>query len=98
MLTLQIQNHLNMADNLEFSINREGDLWKKLLCDTREADETVTLYSNNLEFSTKLYFDTIVESLKKSCNQLYVYDNPKEFMDNIAIHKNDIVFSAIWTS
>ena len=37
-----------------------------LLCDTREADETVTLYSNNLEFSTKLYFDTIVESLKKS--------------------------------
>lgn len=35
-----------------------------LLCDTREADETVTLYSNNLEFSTKLYFDTIVESLK----------------------------------
>ena len=29
MLTLQIQNHLNMADNLEFSINREGDLWKK---------------------------------------------------------------------
>ena len=55
-----------------------------LLCDTREADETVTLYSNNLEFSTKLYFDTIVESLKKSCNQLYVYDNPKEFMDNIA--------------
>ena len=60
-----------------------------LLCDTRGADETVTLYSNNLEFSTKLYFDTIVESLKKSC---------KEFMDNIAIHKNDIVFSAIWTS
>lgn len=54
--------------------------------------------SSNLEFSTKLYFDTIVESLKKSCNQLYVYDNPKEFMDNIAIHKNDIVFSAIWTS
>ena len=37
-----------------------------LLCDTRGADETVTLYSNNLEFSTKLYFDTIVESLKKS--------------------------------
>lgn len=35
-----------------------------LLCDTRGADETVTLYSNNLEFSTKLYFDTIVESLK----------------------------------
>ena len=69
-----------------------------LLCDTRGADETVTLYSNNLEFSTKLYFDTIVESLKKSCNQLYVYDNPKEFLDNIAIHKNDIVFSAIWTS
>ena len=89
MLTLQIQNHLNMADNLEFSINREGDLWKKSM---------KTLYSNNLEFSTKLYFDTIVESLKKSCNQLYVYDNPKEFMDNIAIHKNDIVFSAIWTS
>ena len=44
------------------------------------------------------FLDTIVESLKKSCNQLYVYDNPKEFMDNIAIHKNDIVFSAIWTS
>lgn len=51
-----------------------------------------------INLDTKLYFDTIVESLKKSCNQLYVYDNPKEFMDNIAIHKNDIVFSAIWTS
>ena len=46
-----------------------------LLCDTREADETVTLYSNNLEFSTKLYFDTIVESLKKSCMFMIILKN-----------------------
>ena len=61
-----------------------------LLCDTREADETVTLYSNNLEFSTKLYFDTIVESLKKSCNQLYVYDNPKRSFKEIYDKKQNL--------
>ena len=91
MLTLQIQNHLNMADNLEFSINREGDLWKKSM-------KTLYYYVIREGQMKQSHFDTIVESLKKSCNQLYVYDNPKEFMDNIAIHKNDIVFSAIWTS
>ena len=68
-----------------------------LICDRRKNSEPVTIKSNNLEFSAEIYFQTISNSLKEISPQLSIYDDPQEFMDNIVLHQNDIVFSAIWS-
>lgn len=68
-----------------------------LLCDVRKTDAPVTIYSNDLEFSADIYAQTIKQSLENIAKKVYIYDNPKDFIDNISKHKNDIVFSAIWS-
>lgn len=68
-----------------------------LLCDTRKTTDPVTIYSDDLEFSSELYYETIVKSLEQMCDKLYVYNHPRQFMDNIYLHQDDIVFSAIWS-
>ena len=68
-----------------------------LICDLVENREGVTIKTNNLEFTSPRYFNAIMESLKELSNSVIHYENPKDFIDNITKHKNDIVISAIWS-
>ena len=68
-----------------------------LICDLVENRDGVTIKTNNLEFTSPRYFNTIMESLRKISRQVIHYDNPQDFIENIEKHKKDIVISAIWS-
>lgn len=68
-----------------------------LICDRVASRNGINLYSDNLEFTSNTYFSAISKALKECSSQIYFYEQPSEFMDNISKHKNDIVISAIWS-
>lgn len=68
-----------------------------LICDLIENRDGVTIKTNNLEFTSPKYFNTIMESLQNICDSVIHYQSPQEFINNIEQHKNDIVISAIWS-
>lgn len=68
-----------------------------LICDLVENRDGVTIKTNNLEFTSPRYFNTIMTSLREIANEVTHYEDPKDFINNIKKHKNDIVISAIWS-
>lgn len=68
-----------------------------LICDLVENRAGVTIKTNNLEFTSPRYFYTIMDSLKEIAENVYHYEDPQDFIDNINKHQNDIVISAIWS-
>lgn len=68
-----------------------------LICDLVENRNGVTINTNNLEFTSPRYFSTIMSSLREIAENVYHYEDPQDFIDNIDKHKNDIVISAIWS-
>lgn len=68
-----------------------------LICDRVISRESVDIYTDDLEFTSNVYFNAIFNALKNSGKHYTVYDSPKDFIDNIASHKNDVVLSAIWS-
>lgn len=68
-----------------------------LICDRVSNRDGINIFSDNLEFTSNTYFDAISAALEKCCPKVYYYDNPSDFIDNIRLHQNDIVLSAIWS-
>lgn len=59
--------------------------------------DNVSIFTDTLEFTSNVYFNALQNALKEAKRKYYVYSSPKEFINNISKHKNDIVFSAIWS-
>lgn len=68
-----------------------------LICDRVANRKGINIYSDNLEFTSNTYFNAISKALEKCSSQVYFYEQPSDFIDNISKHKNDIVISAIWS-
>lgn len=68
-----------------------------IISDRVENREGINIFSNNLEFSSPTVFNALKEAAENLFTKVYYYDSPKEFLDNISIHKDDIVLSTIWS-
>lgn len=68
-----------------------------LVCDTVNERKNVNIFTDNLEFTSKAYFNAMISALKETGRNYTIYYSLEEFIDNIKKHKNDIVFSAIWS-
>lgn len=68
-----------------------------LIADRIDSRKNVNIFTDTLEFTSKVYFDAIENALKLTERKHYIYESPEQFIDNIKKHKNDIVFSAIWS-
>ena len=68
-----------------------------LICDRVSSREGISILSDNLEFTSDAYFNAIKTALEKKAPKVYHYEEPSEFLENINLHKNDIVISAIWS-
>ena len=68
-----------------------------LICDRVYTRDNINILSDNLEFTSNNYFSAISGALEKCAPKVFYYENPNDFIDNIHIHKNDIVISAIWS-
>lgn len=52
-----------------------------------------TLESKNLEMPSEHYFETLYNTIKEIDQTFTYYDSPKHFLNNIHMHKNDVVIS-----
>ena len=68
-----------------------------LICDRIPIKNKVNLFTDNLEFTSEIYYKAIIEAFNNLGIHYTVYDSPKKFIDNIQTHKNDIIFTAIWS-
>ena len=68
-----------------------------LICDRSYNRDNVNILSEDLEYTSTKYFNAMYESLNELCEKVYVYTEIKPFLEKIKQHKNDIVFSAIWS-
>ena len=68
-----------------------------LIVDRVYSRNNVNIYTDNLEFTSNAYYSAIEKAIISLNRKYYVYNSPKEFIDNINKHKDSIVFSAIWS-
>lgn len=68
-----------------------------LICDRVSSREGINILSDNLEFTSDAYFNAIKTALENNAPKVYHYEDPSDFLENINLHKNDIVISAIWS-
>lgn len=68
-----------------------------IISDTVENRNGINIFSNNLEFSSPTVFNALKKASESLFTQVYFYDSPKEFMDNIKMHTQDIVLSTVWS-
>lgn len=68
-----------------------------LICDRVSNREGISILSDNLEFTSDTYFNAIKIALENNAPKVYYYEDPSDFLENIHLHKNDIVISAIWS-
>jgi len=67
-----------------------------LIADRVSDFKGVDLSSDYLELIEDSYFEEICDGLNSICKNVIYYDSPASFLENIAQHKGDIVFS-IWS-
>lgn len=68
-----------------------------LICDRVSSRKEINILSDNLEFTSDIYFKSLKESLEEISPKVFYYESPEDFINNIKSHKNDIVISAIWS-
>lgn len=68
-----------------------------IISDRVENREGINIFSNNLEFSSPTVFNALQKAAENLFTKVYYYDSPKEFLNNISMHRNDIVLSTIWS-
>lgn len=68
-----------------------------IISDRVENRDGINIFSNNLEFSSPTVFNALKDAAESLFTKVYYYDSPKQFIDNIKIHKKDIVLSTIWS-
>lgn len=54
------------------------------------------MYSNELDYSTVKITTDFIKTLQELEYEVVYYENPQKFIDNITLHKEDIVFSTLW--
>lgn len=67
-----------------------------LIADCVENNRKINLENTDLECVNSTYFDDIFNGLKCITPNVVHYNSPENFMENIKLHKNDIVLS-IWS-
>jgi len=68
-----------------------------LVVDRISSRNNVNIYTDTLEFTSNVYYSAFEKAIKNTNRNYYVYNSLEEFINNINRHKNDIVFSAIWS-
>lgn len=68
-----------------------------IISDRVENREGINIFSNNLEFSSPTVFNALREAAENLYKNVFYYDSPKEFINNISNHKDDIVLSTVWS-
>lgn len=67
-----------------------------LIADRVKDHYGTTLKSSTLEFTEDDYFNALYSSLNEINSNLTYYNSPEDFMDNIKLHRNDVVLS-VWS-
>lgn len=67
-----------------------------VIAEMNEYTSATNMYSEELDFSTKKVTTDIINALQEKGYNVCHYKTPKDFIDNITYHKNDIVFSTLW--
>ena len=68
-----------------------------VIYDKVQNRQGIDIFSNNLEFTSPIFSTSLEEAFSQITNRLFFYESPSEFMDNIKLHKNDIIFPTIWS-
>lgn len=68
-----------------------------LIANRIHSRENMTLFQRNLEFSSDTMFNSLKNALEKVSLNVTCYTSIVEFIDNIHLHKNDIILSTIWS-
>ena len=68
-----------------------------VVCDRAWSRDDVSIRSDDLEFTSQVYFNALQGALHRISDRVAVYESPKAFIDNIRSHRNDVVFTAIWS-
>lgn len=66
------------------------------IADLREATDKIYLDNMNLEMTEHSTCKLIMDTMRKLCHNVYFYQSPVEFQNNIAKHQNDVVLS-VWS-
>jgi D-alanine-D-alanine ligase len=56
-------------------------------------NEDVDIEGDELEMISDEYFNDIFSALQRICKKVFHYSSPKELIENISKHKNDLVFT-----
>ena len=76
---------------------KKQDKYRVVLIADRVQDfQSVTIETDNLEFTEEAYFQSVYNTLKVLCRDVVFYDDPAEFINQISKHKNDLVLS-LWS-
>jgi len=67
-----------------------------IIAEKRILPKNLNMFSNELDFSSKDVTNRIISAFESRRIPTYYYPSPKEFLDNIRLHQNDVVFSALW--
>lgn len=66
------------------------------VADIIEDNSLINITNNNLECMTETYYNDVYSTLCKIAPSVIHYSSPKQFIDNISLHKDDIVLS-LWS-
>lgn len=67
-----------------------------LIADRVENHKDSTIYSKDLEKLEDVYFNGLLKGLIEISNNVFEYESPEEFINNIKKHKNDLIFT-LWS-
>lgn len=67
-----------------------------LIADLADNFSSLSLDDLHLEMTTHETYKLIMKSLQTLCKESFFYSNPRDFMNHIGEHKNDVVLS-IWS-
>jgi len=68
-----------------------------VIYDKVEDRSGIDIYSDNLEFSSPVLVNALENAVETLSDFVTYYSSPSDFIDNIALHKDDIVLSTIWS-
>lgn len=67
-----------------------------LIANRIHSREGMNIFQRNLEFSSDTMFNALESALEEKSDGVTCYSSITEFVDNIHMHKNDIVLSTVW--
>lgn len=68
-----------------------------LIANRIHSRENMNRFQRNLEFSSDTMFNSLKNALEEVSLNVTCYTSITEFIDNIHLHKNDIILSTVWS-